>query len=119
MEPSKTFIIKRSGWYRGQGGGTSGLLVSFNPRQQCCIGVFMTHLGVADVELRDQSAAEDLKDVLPDEAKWLVDHHHRDNQSPLAKAMYSINDNENMTDTLREELLTNLFASQGWTVYFE
>lgn len=53
-------VIDRNIWLRGVGSAGSRLLTEREGKRcQCCVGVYLTSLGVPDEALKDQSAVDD------------------------------------------------------------
>lgn len=130
----RQLIIPRDRWLRGEGGENSGLLVwvkksvsAYNDtkvRKQCCIGIYLTALGVPDEILNGHGSTDEVvvsqnhTDFnLPKEAEWQIEVNEAEDggdsisASHLVSAMYRVNDDVNLTDMAREEILTSMFRA--------
>ncbi len=123
------FTIKRSGWMRGVKWG-SVLLVSErvdHRGKRCCMGYLASACQVPDDYLSgvslfgflpvDQTSKLPslLRPTLRDEAVAGLTH----DETGLAGQIYTINDNDKITEQEREARLTDLFKQAGLTVHFE
>lgn len=121
--------ISRKIWMRGENQVMTQLLMPTEPRQQCCVGIYLTSLGVADSCLSGHAAAHLVSDAegLPKEANWLVEPHREVgprlknlfNGSKDADALYNANDNLSISEKEREHEVASLFAEHGIHVTFE
>lgn len=110
-----SFTIPRKRWLRGKGSGESALLCETG--KQCCVGIYLSKLGISDEKLLDMSAGEDL-DRLPKQAQWLVERvgPGRGLNSKLANELYWVNDEPKLRG--RETKIKKLFAKVGIRVRF-
>lgn len=116
-----TFTIQRSRWLRGTG---FGLLLD-STGKQCCVGHYLSALGVKSERLFMVSCAQWVKDRL-DAANWLVIAHERGSvQSKEANELYYANDRRITKDEPRlkkererEQRIKQLFAQQNIRVRF-
>lgn len=133
------FMIDRAVWMRG---GDGSLLQERRPlrkRKQCCIGIYLTALGVPDDEIREEgdpggiamglAGADTFGDKLraklpwPRAADWLVDGFTQGvvNNSKLCNDLIEVNDKDawEIDDDVREMRIRDLFAQAGVDVEFE
>jgi hypothetical protein len=120
------YTIYRGSWRRGGDrqeltadlGDTS--LYQARTKMMCCLGQCAFELGVSLEKLEDVGEPADVCDeedalifgrLLNDEEDW-------GRQSKFSNEAIGINDNEAITDKLREELLTKLAVNHGHTVTF-
>jgi hypothetical protein len=127
---SKEVIIDRKNWIRGEGMSCSKLL-RISDQKRCCLGFYLSHLGVSDEEMLDVGQPCGLppstKEKYGNAISWLFEDHDGavslDNQSMVHyndKPVGSIAGAEEilMTEWYREEKLTELFARNGVSVRF-
>lgn len=126
-EPFK-LKIDRNKWARG--GILPGLLLN-GMGSQCCVGLYLSALGVPDEALRGRGCADDVEvqKVLPDQAMWL--NFGELSRSDDAQHLYSVNDctlghaingEEHAlvieSEEQRERLIAETFARNGVEVEF-
>lgn len=114
--------IDRSIWLRGEGSEDSRLLREGDGKQ-CCNGILLEALGVPRELLADRTSAYSLATsrylsiahvvglVYFDDAGILHD-------SDWARTLYSINDNPDICEAVRERKLTKAFKEGGVEVTF-
>jgi hypothetical protein len=114
----KHLTIDRSRWARGlpMEGGTYLLDPSGDTGKQCCVGIYLSSLGVEDAELAWKETADDVTSPLPDEANWLISQ-GSSFRSEVADKLYSENDRDQSEED-REQEIAALFAEQGIEVEF-
>lgn len=122
------FTIDRQIWARGQREHITNKLLDFNPktkqREQCCIGIFCTALGLPDAELKYNALASRVAPILPPEAQWLVDSNNMEEDGILwtdtsaAEVLYSCNDSPELDEPERERLIVENFAKHNVQVEF-
>lgn len=119
------FVIDRDTWIRGRsatdsdGVGLSRLLT--HDGRRCCLGFYLEACGVADEALVGESepndvarhAVESNASLVPD---WLLDDILND--SADACALMTHNDNERLSEEVREWRVTETFGRHGVTVEF-
>lgn len=64
--------IDRSIWLRGEGVDVSYLRRSPGDGKMCCVGIYLQACGVPPAKLDGMRSAVQVRELLPDEAKWLV-----------------------------------------------
>ncbi len=110
------FVVDRKTWYRGKGGEESKLLRADGTR--CCIGFVGQQCGIADIKLRGiaevHGTSEDSR-VAESWPTWIQDDSGVNDD--IADA-YAINDDEELSDVVREDKLSKLFAKHGDTIRF-
>jgi hypothetical protein len=118
------FTVKRSEWYRGKGGPGSALLLE-SSGERCCLGFFANACGESDGSIAEKAYPSDVGAQWSAELnshflqKWYGDDPHA--RPYLVKAedgIASVNDDRDISDPEREELLTAAFAVLGHTVRF-
>lgn len=115
------FTINRSNWRCGSigphlhGKGETCMLNQFG--QMCCLGHIGRQLGYTPVKMLKKSDPADVPDETSDdilrkklEGVW--------KNTELAEEAISINDDESLTDEVREEALIALFAAHGHEIEF-
>lgn len=121
------FVVKRSGWVRGNIGGYSSLLN--DQHNKCCLGFLALACGAEKEDIRDKS----YWGLVPKLKKhpiysFLVESDRFPGSFPgsfygketyLGKAIVSINDDSEITESDREAKLTELFAEMNIKVIFE
>ena len=120
----KKFKVKRSKWFRGQGSDDSFLLN--NEGQMCCLGFYSAACGIKKSYLKNEEAPGEINsDIQNQWQTFLLNDSDIDTEeqykidSWACTQLMKINDDENMSDTEREEKLTKLFANDGIEVKFE
>lgn len=131
--PTKTLIIDREIWLRGES-HDSALL---RPRdgKRCCLGFYCQMLGATDEEMLDVASPKGLHPSVQKRlglySSWFYDNENNP-FSPVSRDLWdaiSFNDRkvglllmtgweERMTEELREKLLTDIFARHNVSVVF-
>ena len=104
----KKLTINRQEWLRGERGG---FLLRPSDHKRCCLGIFARQLGIPDNELSCIETLDEVHDwdnVVP---AWAT-------ISETISPFYQVNDQVDITEDAREEVLTELFADQGIEVEF-
>lgn len=111
------FVVKRSEWYRGRGGRYSRLLVV---TKRCCLGFVAQQCGIEDKDL--------MKNATPGQVGKTNETFPTNFYSPYAEniemgpgwimAAMRTNDDQDITDPIREEQLKSLFVANGHTISF-
>lgn len=107
--------INRKKWLRGEGGLESCLLRESDGKM-CCVGIYLSALGVSDDSLRDSNTAyiaQARGGELPQQALWLFLGEGRED----ADNLYAVNDRK--CEPCREAKIKELFAKHGVEVMFE
>ena len=106
------FTVDRKTWWRGKGGAGSRLMRPEDGKK-CCIGFFAHQIcGLKKDELEECP-------YLPTEAQIKLGLHADPFSSTIAsQSIYRTNDEIDMSDEIREEKLTKLFAQHGYAVRF-
>lgn len=102
-------VIDRRTWYRGKGGACSRLLLDNGMR--CCIGFLGTQIGIKDETMREEA---DFSAIMPCRQARPFEDDHNDT---LNRA-YTINDDETLTDSQREEALIETGKEMGVNFIF-
>ena len=112
------FTVKRSEWLRGEGSNESGLLCN---GRLCCLGFYSRALGFSDLDLREATAPS----MLIDNLGVKFDSKLLENDRLLygvdtkeSTYLMTVNDNPDLEDQKREEILTQKFAELGIEVEF-
>lgn len=94
------FTIDRATWRRGGGRSNPGLLLDMEGRK-CCLGFYAMACGADEEDIRNKGVIGGVtwKNVV---------------QYEIAR----VNDNDELSDVVREKLVTEYFAAQGITVRF-
>jgi len=109
METTMKLEIDRRKWLRGE---YPSRLLRVSSRKQCCVGIYLSALGVPDEALLDRCYADSCGvGPLPEEARWLLGH------SADAHALYVRNDDA-MAEETREIAIAAIFAKHGIEVTF-
>lgn len=124
QQPRLQFVVDRSKWYRGRGSDYSRLVLADG--RKCCVGFFGEQcLGLTENRMREQPALSDLysvvvidgvrfdKGISPDRDVL------REWQEKIRREyIYSLNDNQLISDEGRERKLIEQFARIGVDVRF-
>ena len=78
------------------------LLDGEGPRKQCCVGIYLSALGVPDEEL-DGFGTVDIVDDVPEEAEWLYE---------WGSVLYEVNDTKG-PGAEREARVASIFLAKG------
>lgn len=115
-------IIDRNVWLRGDPCSSALLTVIGGCRRQCCVGIYLTALGLSDDALRYHGTATS---VVPagTVAGWLVHtvirgHCEGTVGSDDAYQLYSENDRVELAEVVREQRIASVFAKHGVEVEF-
>lgn len=116
----KTFTIDRSRWLRGEV-ETSMLRNTYGDR--CCLGFYLGACGVSDSAMTDEATPSDVRDVIPEEAQWLLrtEIWAFDEvvvESGAGAELISVNDDKHRCEDARERDVARLFAERGIEVVF-
>lgn len=110
----KKFTVERSSWFRGKGMWASKLLDIGG--KKCCLGFYALECGLKEENILNAGIP---RDVALEGAKWdtfllndigLTSH--------ACKELMRLNDNEFITDEIREWELTTVFENCGVAVRF-
>lgn len=138
--------IPRKNWFRGHGSAVSKLLLRGTAsREQCCVGLYCTQRGIPDESIYDAAAligiglmslvsalpgfGELMGDArIPEHLRMVLEYIRDDRNGPARHktlylyraeaALYLVNDSMKITDKLREQLLTEIFAVVGIDAVF-
>jgi hypothetical protein len=105
-------VIDRAKWLRGE----KGYLLRSTDGKRCCVGIYLSSLGVPDDAMCDLGTAyavHEKVDLLPAEAKWLVT-----DEDCIACRLYEENDDRALPESSREDSIALLFAKRGVEVEF-
>lgn len=108
----KTFVVKRSTWFRGKGHVVSALLRSDN--KMCCVGFLCIAAGATSSQILNKKC---ISRHIGLDMEYFTESSGA--SSNIALKIYEINDNMDLTDEQREEKLTELFKSIGIEIKFE
>ena len=108
-----TFTVKRSKWYRGQGGDFSALLLR-NDGKRCCIGFVGQQCGIPDKALLNRAVAFDVRDDRW--PKWILEV-NKSASTDIYEA-YGVNDSATISDAERERRLKAIFKRNGDRIRF-
>lgn len=117
MKSSKvlTTVVSRKKWLRGeQRKGCYSYLRRKGDKKQCCLGFRARVGGAKACEIEGRWSPEQVKSGPFFTAKFVEDY--KDTQ--LAKDMMNVNDDEDMTDRVREARLKKLFKKAGERIRF-
>jgi len=109
------FIVDRRTWYRGHGSDTSSLLREDGTR--CCIGFVAQQCGIPDSAILNRSDIVEMN-YKDDPNCTLFPSWMRDTRNMIGPA-YNANDNDQISDAVRETRLKAIFAEQGDEIEFE
>lgn len=114
------FTVKRSRWYRGQGGVTSRLRQSDGT--MCCLGFLGETCGISESAMLNKLMPEDVASYA-DRKKWppgliAVEVDGTRWRTDAANEMSMTNDSRALGDDEREAKLTELFKGLGIEVEF-
>ena len=105
--------IDRRMWLRGEGSECS---VLFRPSdlKKCCLGIYLSSVGISNEEINSKRCPSDVDGELPD---WLLDEKK---DSYLCKELICVNDDNdgNLTEGDREEEIKDLFKTVDIEVKF-
>lgn len=107
------FTISRNKWLRGD--VASSCLLDGRGKQ-CCVGIYLSAVGVESEELLFRRTANEAVCDLPGSADWLIDR-----EDPLVDELYFMNDmptGKAFTESDRENKIAQLFATRGVHVRF-
>lgn len=110
------FKISRRKWARG--GDTDTQLHSIETHRECCLGQIGRQAGCRLAALRDKGLPSMVKGKSIEPYKKLGLVGPRGADTRLAQRMIAINDNEKITDEVREKRLKEVAAKQGWEIEF-
>lgn len=107
----KEFKVIRAKWLRG----SDSELLDENGKM-CCLGFVCSQLGISKELLQDKDNPYEIKLLLP----YLTDYYHSMIvDSSLSKEAIQINDDVNISDSIRESKLIKLFKQYGLSIKFE
>lgn len=110
----RKLVIDRKVWLRGE---TESFLLRPEDGKRCCVGIYLSGLGLTDECLADKEAAAQLMCSVPTEAVWLIDD-LRGQNSKSAEDLYAINDEEDADESIREKQIRAEFKKRGVAVRF-
>lgn len=125
-------IIDRARWLRGEGSDASYLLRGLD-RRMCCLGFLCRARGFTEGDLLEQREPNDLVNVEGLEDEQLdglvaIHHHQEDAEDPYDETDYTdeavvgqlivVNDDEKLTEEVREIEVKTLMATIGVDVEF-
>lgn len=116
------FTVKRSEWYRGKGNTDSRLL--HGNGEKCCVGFQALAHGLTEDEIRycpdlaHLNGTPKMKLSGPLAVMVRLNTWNENYNSCLAGEIYEVNDDQRITDELREQKLKVLFAKVGDEVEF-
>ena len=108
-----SFVVKRSEWHRGKSSVGSRLLRWDG--KKCCVGFCMMALGFDPKELKMVPCAGSIENPVAQELEHKI---LGSELMPTQPHIYGTNDNEHLSDSEREDLLTQKFAAIGIAVTF-
>ena len=112
----KSFVVSRRRWLHGtKRRQAEGLLLGDG--KQCCVGIYLSALGVDDHCLSLVSRASEIAWCLPEEAKWLLGS--SDKPGGLAHRLYGVNDRVGISQDQREAKVRKLFREAGIKVRYK
>lgn len=96
----ETLVISRAKWLRGEKAGkkskpehVNSCLYDPTTETSCCIGIYLSGLGVKPNTLCKQPTAVYILEAIPEKAKWLIKRKGEETRdSSLAKRLASAND---------------------------
>jgi hypothetical protein len=105
-------VIDRSKWLRGE--GDKSALLRASDGKMCCLGFYCLAVGLTENQIRNKGFPQYLYDnpLEKTEGKWLVDG----GMDVIFLTDY--NDSGALPEKVREEKLTEIFATHGVTVKF-
>jgi hypothetical protein len=110
----KKFTVKRSSWARGRNGIT--LLLSDISNTRCCLGFYAQACGIPDEKLLNKGTPGMV--IESNNIEWdsdLIDTTHQRYSgidSEITMKLMSINDDNKLTETERESMLTQMFRDR-------
>lgn len=108
--------IKREEWLHGEGCGESTLFRDYDGKK-CCVGIYLSALGMRDDELLENATASETDTSrVPEQALWLLSE-YKGADSKDAWCLYRTNDLKRQPR--REAKIKELFAKHGVEVTFE
>lgn len=107
------FTIKRSKWLRGEDGDS--FLLRSTDGKMCCLGQIANQCRVAKAHLKDRGTPAQVGTSIAGKIKDFV---MEGNNTPLSYDAMKINDDEEITDKVREKRLISLFKKHGITLTF-
>lgn len=116
--------IDRKVWLRGEGDADDPnfdtRLLRASDGKRCCVGIYLSALGVSDEALRDEREACNLgMKQVPKAARWLVrDGDGCTDNSQAGMDLYDINDSKEHRGAIRERKVAKAFAVHGVEVEF-
>jgi hypothetical protein len=108
-----TFTIHRDRWVRGQWGST---LIRWSDGHPCALGFFLLACGMTEEAIRPYPDTFELPRI-PAAAAFLL-RPSRPMHKCWAKVLMAVNDDEHISESVRERRLTDLFAQNGVQVQF-
>jgi hypothetical protein len=112
MGDRRSLVIDRNRWCRGS---LETSLLRHDGRQ-CCLGIYLSDLGVEDDRLEDRYIPAHLQEALPAEAAWTLGPNN--GQSRIAVDLVHTNDDVALDEALRERRIAKLFGDVGIDVTF-
>jgi len=116
------FVIDRAKWYRGD--SLNALLLFGNntpwPGAMCCVGFFaLQKCGLSGPQIEDIGTVEvALEYAIPGFYNSLLQEEYEHSVDPVLNRIYEINDDEIISDGVREQRLTKAFAEIGYRPVF-
>lgn len=106
------FTVKRSDWFRGQGGFRSKLLNPIN-NKMCCLGFYALAKGAKREDIMDRAAPNSCPDQ-----PWSQDLIASSFNTISTESLINTNDSPALCEAEREERLTILFSNIDVQVEF-
>lgn len=114
-------VINRRVWLRGEGSENSRLLREEDGKR-CCVGIYLSALGVPDEMLKNATTAVWVvrRRLLPPAADWLEqpDLDIVYSTSEDARRLYATNDDMRESEEFREEIVAAIFRRHGVEVEY-
>lgn len=118
-------VIDRKVWDRGYSGPKLLRFIGFlAQRKQCCVGCYLTALGMKDEDIYDELTVRIVRDsgrYTPPEAEWLFemsDSPTGDYKVTVEDTLTDLNDMVILDDADRERQIAEIFAQHGVNVTF-
>ena len=107
-------IIDRRVWLRGE---SMSALLRVSTQTRCCVGIYLSALGVPDEALAGNPTAYEVNKFIPESAEWLLGE--RCENSDDANDLYGNNDYRSLDPATREQMIAAIFARHGVEVEFQ
>jgi hypothetical protein len=114
-------VIDRSKWIRGKGGAASCLLCPSDGKM-CCLGFYSLACGLTEKQIKGAATPVSLgmegdNPLNNTEGSWLL-REGVNSHTLEAKELMALNDDSSISDQVREDEITRIFATRGVTVKF-